>query len=74
MPWMKSASVSTPDHFDLRDDRINFYTSAGSRPKTFYYLARAITKGRFVLGPVSADAMYNGDYRGYNGAGVLIVN
>ena len=79
MPWLKNAGTGTappdrPDHFDLRDDRINFYTNAGSAPRTFYYLARAVSKGRFVLGPVSADAMYNGDYRSYNGAGVLVVN
>ncbi|WP_461050286.1 alpha-2-macroglobulin family protein [Spirosoma arcticum] len=84
MPWLKSASLNPgiapadrparPEHFDLRDDRINFYTDATGTERTFYYLARAISKGRFVLGPVSADAMYNGEYRSYNGAGVLIVN
>jgi uncharacterized protein YfaS (alpha-2-macroglobulin family) len=72
MSWIKTAG--TPDHFDLRDDRINFYTSAGSTPKSFYYLARATTKGRFVVGPVSADAMYNGELRSYNGTGIFVVN
>jgi uncharacterized protein YfaS (alpha-2-macroglobulin family) len=72
MPWIKNPT--NPDHFDLRDDRINFYTTASGKERTFYYLARAVSKGRFVLGPVSADAMYNGDYRSYNGAGVLVVN
>ncbi|SFD06445.1 hypothetical protein SAMN05216167_103177 [Spirosoma endophyticum] len=66
MPWINKPDV--PDHFDLRDDRINFYTSATGTERTFYYLARAISKGRFVVGPVSADAMYNGEYRSYNGA------
>ena len=79
MPWLKSASPGAPErdrpeHFDLRDDRINLYTDATGTERTFYYLARAITKGRFVLGPISADAMYNGEYRSYNGAGVLVVN
>ncbi|MCK8491576.1 alpha-2-macroglobulin family protein [Spirosoma sp. RP8] len=71
MPWLKNSAK--PDHFDLRDDRINFYTSASGTKQTFYYLARAVTKGRFALGPVSADAMYNGEYRSYNGAGVVVV-
>ncbi|GAB3687742.1 alpha-2-macroglobulin [Spirosoma flavus] len=71
MPWIKKPS--TPDHLDLRDDRINFYTTATGTPKTFYYLARAISKGRFVLGPVSADAMYNGEIRSYNGAGIVTI-
>ena len=71
MPWIKKPT--NPDHFDLRDDRINFYTTATGTERTFYYLARAVSKGRFVLGPVSADAMYNGEYRSYHGAGTLTV-
>jgi uncharacterized protein YfaS (alpha-2-macroglobulin family) len=73
MPWIPKATASAPDHFDLRDDRINFYTTATGTPRTFYYLARAVSKGRFVVGPVSADAMYNAEYRSYNGAGVLTI-
>ena len=71
MPWIKTPSQ--PDHFDLRDDRINFYTTATGTEKTFYYLGRAVSKGRFVVGPVSADAMYNGEYRSYNGAGTVTI-
>lgn len=71
MPWIKNSTQ--PDHFDLRDDRINFYTKATGAQRTFYYQARAISKGRFVLGPVSADAMYNSEYRSYNGAGIMSV-
>ena len=71
MPWIQKPSA--PDYFDLRDDRINFYTTATGNEQTFYYLARAVSKGRFVVGPVSADAMYSSDYRSYNGAGVLVV-
>ncbi|RIV22336.1 alpha-2-macroglobulin family protein [Fibrisoma montanum] len=71
MPWIQKPSV--PDHFDVRDDRINFYTKADNTERTFYYLVRAVSKGRFVLGPVSADAMYNPDYRSYNGAGAITI-
>jgi hypothetical protein len=71
MPWI--TKPSQPDHFDLRDDRINFYTTATGTEQTFYYLARAVSKGRFITGPVSADAMYNADYRSYNGAGTLVI-
>ncbi|MFD2932421.1 alpha-2-macroglobulin family protein [Spirosoma flavum] len=71
MPWLKNPSQ--PDHFDLRDDRINFYTTATGTERTFYYLARAVSKGRFILGPVSADAMYNAEYRSYNGAGTVFI-
>jgi len=71
MTWMGTAA--SPDHFDVRDDRINFYTTATGVPKTFYYLVRAVTKGNFVVGPVSADAMYNPELRSYYGAGKVRV-
>ncbi|MGI4871736.1 MAG: alpha-2-macroglobulin family protein [Janthinobacterium lividum] len=66
-------TAATPDYLDVRDDRINIFTSVSTYPKTFYYLARAVSKGTFKLGPISADAMYNGEYHSYNGAGVVRV-
>ncbi|MGA0557017.1 alpha-2-macroglobulin family protein [Larkinella sp. VNQ87] len=72
MPWIKNAS--TPEHFDVRDDRIHFFTSAGETTKTFYYLVRVVSRGRFALGPVSADAMYDGSLRSYAGGGRLTIN
>jgi uncharacterized protein YfaS (alpha-2-macroglobulin family) len=71
MTWIKNAS--TPENFDIRDDRINFYISADSTEKTFYCLVRVVSRGKFILGLVSADAMYNGDYRSYGGGGYLVV-
>ncbi|MFN8346309.1 MAG: alpha-2-macroglobulin [Spirosomataceae bacterium] len=71
MPWIQNPT--TPDHFDIRDDRINYYTTANNTPKTFYYMVRVITKGTFTLGPVSADAMYSGDFRSYSGGGKVKV-
>lgn len=76
MPWLKKGPTGTPgrpDHFDVRDDRINFYTTATGNEKTFYYLTRAVSKGRFIVGPASADAMYNGEYRSYNGASLMTI-
>ncbi|WP_165370433.1 alpha-2-macroglobulin family protein [Hymenobacter persicinus] len=69
--WAKDAA--TPDYLDLRDDRINLFTTATTSPKSFYYAARAVSKGTFRLGPVSADAMYNAEYHSYNGAGMVRV-
>ena len=71
LTWVKDQSQ--PDHFDLRDDRINYFTSIDKAPKSFYYLARAVSKGTFTMGPVSADAMYNGELRSYSGVGVCVV-
>ena len=69
--WAKDAAQ--PDYLDLRDDRINLFTTVTTTPKSFYYVARAVSKGTFRLGPVSADAMYNAEYHSYNGAGVVRV-
>lgn len=71
LPWVKDAA--TPDHFDVRDDRIHYFTTAVEDPKTFYYLVRVVSRGRFALGPVSADAMYDGSLRSYSGGGSVRV-
>jgi len=69
MEWVKNNS--TPQHFDIRDDRINLFTSLNNNEKDFYYVLRAVSKGNFKMGPVSADAMYDAEYHSYNGAGTI---
>ena len=32
-------------------------------------IVRAVSPGNYKIGPVSANAMYNGEYHSYNGAG-----
>lgn len=71
MSWIKDQE--TPEYFDVRDDRINFFTTATAKPRSFYYLVRAVTPGTFNMGPVSADAMYNGEYHSIHGFGTVIV-
>ncbi|NVO30787.1 alpha-2-macroglobulin family protein [Hymenobacter lapidiphilus] len=71
LAWAKDAAQ--PDYLDVRDDRLNIFTTATPKPKAFYYLARAVSKGTFRLGPVSADAMYNAEYHSYSGASVVRV-
>lgn len=71
MTWASNAA--TPDYQDIRDDRINLFTTATGRGQTFYYVVRAVSKGTFRLGPVSADAMYNGEYHSQNGVGEITV-
>jgi len=72
LAWIKDNHE--PDYLDIRDDRINFFTKAEGTVRHYYYLARAVSKGTFRLGPVSADAMYNGEYHSYNGAGTVRVS
>lgn len=69
--WIKDQTFA--EHFDIRDDRINYFTTVGRSPQHFYYLVRAVSKGRFTMGPVSADAMYNAEFRSYSGGGICVV-
>lgn len=71
LPWIKDNNA--PDYTDIRDDRINMFTNAANTPKNYYYMVRAVSPGTYQLGPVMADAMYNGAYHSYNGAGVVKV-
>jgi len=71
MDWIKNASE--PTALDVRDDRIHFFVDLHSKPQTYYYAVRAVSPGNYKMGPVSADAMYNGEYHSYNGAGVIKV-
>ncbi|MBX3102931.1 MAG: alpha-2-macroglobulin family protein, partial [Bacteroidetes bacterium] len=66
--WLQN--VSQPQHMDIRDDRIHFFTGLSKGEiHTYYYLARAVTVGKFRQGPASADAMYDGSYHSYHGGG-----
>ncbi len=69
MDWIKDAA--TPTALDVRDDRIHFFVNADYNKQVYYYAVRAVSPGQYKMGPVSADAMYNGEYHSYNGAGVI---
>jgi uncharacterized protein YfaS (alpha-2-macroglobulin family) len=71
MDWIKDAF--TPTALDVRDDRIHFFVDANSAKQVYYYAVRAVSPGKYKMGPVSADAMYNGEYHSYNGAGYIEV-
>lgn len=71
MSFMKNRT--TPEYTDIRDDRISFFTALNGTAKTFYYTVRVVSKGTFVIGAVSADAMYNGEYHSYSGSGKVSV-
>lgn len=67
MDWINDAS--TPTALDVRDDRIHFFVDADRNRQVYYYAIRAVSPGIYKMGPVSADAMYNGEYHSYHGAG-----
>jgi uncharacterized protein YfaS (alpha-2-macroglobulin family) len=66
MDWIKDASE--PVSLDVRDDRINFFVDIYGPKRKYYYAVRAVSLGKFRQGPVSADAMYNGEIHSYHGA------
>lgn len=67
MDWIKNESV--PTHRDIRDDRINLFVDLVQNRQTYYYAVRAVTAGTYIMGPVMADAMYQGEIHSYHGAG-----
>jgi uncharacterized protein YfaS (alpha-2-macroglobulin family) len=71
MDWIKDAG--TPSAIDVRDDRINLFVDLTNSRQVYYYAVRAVSPGNYKMGPVSAEAMYNGEYHSYNGAGVIRV-
>ncbi|MEJ7737462.1 MAG: MG2 domain-containing protein [Chitinophagaceae bacterium] len=71
MDWIKDAS--SPTQLDARDDRINLFVDLVNNKQVYYYAVRAVSPGIYRMGPVSADAMYNGEYHSYHGAGIVRV-
>ncbi len=71
MDWIKDAD--TPTQLDVRDDRINLFIDLTKNRQTYYYAVRAVSPGIYRMGPLSADAMYNGEYHSYHGAGTVAV-
>ncbi len=72
LSWIKEQG--SYDYMDIRDDRINYFVTANYKPKRYYYQVRVVSKGKYIMGAVSADAMYDGDYYSYSGGGVVTVN
>lgn len=62
------------DYMDVRDDRLILFTDLTAKKSyNFYYMMRAVNKGEFQLPVIGAEAMYDGEFHSYNGAGKIIV-
>jgi uncharacterized protein YfaS (alpha-2-macroglobulin family) len=64
---------STAKYYDYRDDRMNMFVRADGHARHYYYVVRAVSKGRFRMGPIGADAMYDDDVHSYHGGSVIAV-
>jgi alpha-2-macroglobulin len=65
--------AATAQYYDYRDDRMNLFVRADGTTRSYYYVVRAVSKGRFMQGPIGADAMYDDDVHSYHGGGVVTV-
>jgi uncharacterized protein YfaS (alpha-2-macroglobulin family) len=71
MDWIKDGAE--PVSLDVRDERIHFFVNAHAPKQKYYYAVRTVSLGQFRQGPVSADAMYNGEIHSYYGAQTIRV-
>lgn len=72
--WMQKDRY-VADYFDIRDDRIIMFADVypGAR-QHYYYLARAVTEGEFVLPHALVESMYDPETQAFAGAGKLVVH
>jgi hypothetical protein len=56
-------------HRDVRDDRLLLFSGPIREASHFYYIARAVNPGSFLLPPVTAACMYDPEIRSVNGGG-----
>lgn len=59
LPWVQQSRIS-PDHLELRDDRVVYFIDLpDQRWQTIYAVLRAVSPGRFRVPPAFAEAMYD---------------
>jgi uncharacterized protein YfaS (alpha-2-macroglobulin family) len=71
MDWIRDAA--NPTALDVRDDRVHFFVDLNASRQVYYYAVRAVSPGVYKVGPVGADAMYNGEIHSYHGAGTVTI-
>ncbi|MGH2571583.1 MAG: alpha-2-macroglobulin family protein, partial [bacterium] len=73
IPWSVRRPSLPVEYLDIRDDRLLLFTRADSTEREYYYTLRAVTRGRFALPPVKAEAMYDPAIVSVRGAGEIRV-
>lgn len=71
--FLKKADF-VPDYVDIRDDRINIFGSLTKQSAVYYYMIRAVNRGKYNLPPVKAELMYRPKIRSIKDKGFFIVN
>jgi hypothetical protein len=73
VPGLKDQATLPVRHADLRDDRLLIFTGGFSGLKSFFYAARAVSPGEFILPAISASCMYDPSIRSVHGRGKITV-
>lgn len=69
----RQSSYWSADYVDIREDRVVFYGSFGSRVTELRYRAKLTAAGRFVVPPAYAGSMYDRSVHGRSVAGSFSV-
>lgn len=70
LPWVQEKSEWCV-HREIRDDRLVLFAARTGAAADYYYAARVVTPGRFVLPPVTAEAMYDPSLHSAHGRGTV---
>ncbi len=58
--WIKPKDIYNPAHIDIKDHQISFFGDIHPGMDTaIFYKLKALTKGRFLIPPVSIEIMYD---------------
>ena len=72
LSWIRNTLY--PQYMDVRDDRLLLFLDVASGKEVeFHYMIRVVNAGEFVLPPISAEAMYDPEYRSMNGGSKVSV-
>lgn len=52
------------DFFDIREDRVNFFTTIDSSAHEIIYKIKATNSGQYIIPPIYAESMYNPTIKG----------
>jgi uncharacterized protein YfaS (alpha-2-macroglobulin family) len=72
LPWL-TRDFAWCFHRDIRDDRLLLFTRPVSASRTFYYVARAVTPGKYIVPPITAECMYKPEVRSVNDQGIMVI-
>ena len=68
LPWIGAPTLE-PRFMDIRDDRLSLFFDLEKKELFFYYVIRAVNRGRFRLPPARCEVMYEPENSSQRGGG-----